>query len=1438
MINKKLKILMFSSLLVLLSISSSLSSEPSLLMLSSSTQLSSSSSSSFQLTSSPLHSMAAVNNILDYERDALYDLYISTNGDHWKWKTTTTKGKWNFTNSNVNPCDQYNVWQGINCTNISSIYYITYLNLTEFNLVGTLPQSIGNFSMLTYIEMSLNFLTGTIPDTIEKLTYLSSIQIIKNKLSGNIPCYFFNKLQNLRFLILSDNHLTGTICNDIDDNNKSKLYAIQLVNNALTGTIPSNISNLIYLFSFYTSKNMLTGVLPSTLSKLQSFQTFYTDDNFITGTIPDSYGNIHNLTYFVINNNSITGTLPTTFNQLEYLDVLKLNHNKLHGKLTSCFDSTKQLSLKTIDLDNNQFTGLLPEELMKIQSLFSLSAVSNCFSGTISSNLCNSKNLVNIILDGLHTASTCKKYYFPTSLSSSYYLSDNAIGGTIPLCLFNMSKLAVLHLSGNKLTGTLPNHLNISKSLFDLSLSHNLLRGNIPITMQLKDWLRLDLSYNFFQGTLSSSLAASAFNYTLYHDKYFSSTTKQFKKYLKIYKNEIFYNLQLFGVLSTCNDTSSSSSEIECILQENGLTTYYALNQNRLSGHIPKIFLNLNKINILQGNSFSCNYNEDNLPKFDPYRNMYDCGSNKFDILFYIWLIFSLICIIIGLYSWYNYLKYSNNSSNTTTTTNHSTAEKSSSSSTTTTIPSSLYIIISKINHSIQAFMFSLPTIKIKNYMKNNNLNFRLNFYIIFFKLYKQLCYYALYATCYIIFILIPVYLILKIYYSTHTYQYAYNVSIMYISGSIPAEILFIILFIYLFLIRYNVLYYVHYNPYFNENNNKNDNDIDDILSRNDSLDVIDDNDDDDSFSRTITTTNLNNNSILTKDSNSTYINNRRTNSRNNSRTNSTTIILEKRNTVVNVSDNISNNDYYDYIRQSTISLFQRKSRKSSIMTVITYNIKQIIFLYTIIFLINSFVVIGINVLFVYISLYCNNTIIVMAQMLQSIFNIIWNFCLRYLINYFIHKIWKINIYSRQFDLHKIYSKVMLLLLFLMIFNTIIIPCFVVVIITPNCFYNIFISSTKITSFYIDRGCAIYTVDKKSCEIPFPLKTTTSYDPPFTYSYQCTESIITYYAPSQLYISFFLTFLYPLSIFLSIYIYKYYNKDSYLYKFVYMVYPYQILMSLRKDNNNISNTNTINDNNNETKNDINDNKISEFNNNNNQLIMNDVIYNASLDIVYYLSMIGSLLTFGVVFPLLSIPICLAIISLYYTSKYICDNFLIEIIMASNEIKKQQQPQQKQQQQEKQLLVLYLKFINYECHGIITKSIIKHAFWIIITSCSCFYSVFLFDILADKNGYTNSFWIIIVTCLIPFYLYIGEFIYIKIYNFIFQQINNNNNSNNNNNNDNNENNGDDHKNDDIADNTYHNNDADDVRKEINVDSIELSFTQSPFITNTNMKLLKK
>ena len=60
-----------------------------------------------------------------------------------------------------------------------------------------------------------------------------------------------------------------------------------------------------------------------------------------------------------------------------------------------------------------------------------------------------------------------------------------------------------LHLSGNQLKGSLPGNLVISKSLKKLSLSHNYLSGEIPTAVLKHPWIKLDLSYNKFNGTLN-----------------------------------------------------------------------------------------------------------------------------------------------------------------------------------------------------------------------------------------------------------------------------------------------------------------------------------------------------------------------------------------------------------------------------------------------------------------------------------------------------------------------------------------------------------------------------------------------------------------------------------------------------------------------------------------------------------------------------------------------------------------------------------------------------------------------------------------------------------------------------------------------------------------------------------------------------------------------
>ena len=85
-------------------------------------------------------------NIPSHERQALHDLYISTNGDEWIYQDGDD-GHWNFTDPDVNPCSSSDPWQGLNCSTtssfVSSYYYISEIELSYYNLQGTIPNSIG-----------------------------------------------------------------------------------------------------------------------------------------------------------------------------------------------------------------------------------------------------------------------------------------------------------------------------------------------------------------------------------------------------------------------------------------------------------------------------------------------------------------------------------------------------------------------------------------------------------------------------------------------------------------------------------------------------------------------------------------------------------------------------------------------------------------------------------------------------------------------------------------------------------------------------------------------------------------------------------------------------------------------------------------------------------------------------------------------------------------------------------------------------------------------------------------------------------------------------------------------------------------------------------------------------------------------------------------------
>eukprot|EP01032_Pedospumella_encystans_P008353 gene8353-9926_t len=176
--------------------------------------------------------------------------------------------------------------------------------------------------------------------------------------------------------------------------------------------------------------------------------------------------------------------------------------------------------------------------------------------------------------------------------SLSAYTLEHAIEGSLPSCLFQLPNSTALHLSGNGFTGNIPGDILISDSLTDLSLSHNALTGTIPVQIQHKKWSNVDLSYNRLSGTLSSGFA------------------------------------------------SNGSIELE---------------NNRLSGDIPAQFRTLTGVSMLGSNTFSCSYDQSDLPEHDPDRLHYHCGSNSFDSLYYTWLVAIVCSAVLLAYSEWKY---------------------------------------------------------------------------------------------------------------------------------------------------------------------------------------------------------------------------------------------------------------------------------------------------------------------------------------------------------------------------------------------------------------------------------------------------------------------------------------------------------------------------------------------------------------------------------------------------------------------------------------------------------------------------------------------------------------------------------------------------------------------------------------------------------------
>ena len=170
--------------------------------------------------------------------------------------------------------------------------------------------------------------------SVENTTVLN---LENNQLTGSIPSEIGN-LTNLTYLDLQYNQLTGSIPPEIG--NLTNLQILDLYGNELTGSIPPEIGNLTNLEWLYLSTNQLTGSIPPEIGNLTNLTKLYLNENQLTGSIPSEIGNLTSLTYLSLYDNQLTGSIPTEI-----------------GNLTN---------LIRLILYDNQFTGVIPESICNL----------------------------------------------------------------------------------------------------------------------------------------------------------------------------------------------------------------------------------------------------------------------------------------------------------------------------------------------------------------------------------------------------------------------------------------------------------------------------------------------------------------------------------------------------------------------------------------------------------------------------------------------------------------------------------------------------------------------------------------------------------------------------------------------------------------------------------------------------------------------------------------------------------------------------------------------------------------------------------------------------------------------------------------------------------------------------------------------------------------
>ncbi|KAL3515789.1 hypothetical protein ACH5RR_022691 [Cinchona calisaya] len=310
-------------------------------------------------------------------------------------------------------------------------------------------QDIGRLSKLEHLLLHINQLNGTLPSSLKNCTRLITLNLRVNLLGSELSTFDFSKFSQLQIVDLGNNFFNGSFPATLAS--CRALTAIRLSTNRLTGEIHPAIQSLKSLSFLSLSNNSLSNIARTMkfLSSCKNLRTLLLSKNFCNEYLPYDESLVgpdgfENLQLLALGGCNFSGFLPIEITTLERLVASDKSANQVdlwYLELPVLVEPDNISALQynrlsnlppTIDLNDNNFQGTIPEKIGQLNFLHVLDLRKNYFSGNIPDTVAELSNLEKLDLSFNSFSGEIPVSFKKLHFLSSFSVANNNLQGLIP----------------------------------------------------------------------------------------------------------------------------------------------------------------------------------------------------------------------------------------------------------------------------------------------------------------------------------------------------------------------------------------------------------------------------------------------------------------------------------------------------------------------------------------------------------------------------------------------------------------------------------------------------------------------------------------------------------------------------------------------------------------------------------------------------------------------------------------------------------------------------------------------------------------------------------------------------------------------------------------------------------------------------------------------